>query len=225
MSNRVDFDVYTEEYNRLLQEGTSFFSKNDAYFAQYKVEMVRSRISRPVHRVLEYGCGIGRNIPFLQAAFPQATVIGTDISCASLDIARQENPDAEFFEEGADDINAREFDLIFVAGVFHHVPVSERPAVAGLLFQRLEAGGDLFVFEHNPYNPVTRRIVSNCPYDEDAVLLPPGELRQRLGRAGFSRPRTEFCLFVPPRFSWLTWLEPKLGWLPLGGQYCVHVSR
>lgn len=225
MSNRVDFDVYTEEYNRLLQEGTSFFSKNDAYFAQYKVEMVRSRISRPVHRVLEYGCGIGRNIPFLQAAFPQATVIATDISCASLDIARRENPGVEFFEEGDDDINARKFDLIFVAGVFHHVPVPERPGVAGVLFQRMEAGGDLFVFEHNPYNPVTRRIVSNCPYDEDAVLLTPGELRQRLGRAGFSRPRTEYCLFVPPRLSWLTWLEPKLGWLPLGGQYCVHVSR
>ena len=225
MSNRVDFDAYTDEYNRLLQEGTSFFSKNDAYFAQYKVEMVRSRISRPVHRVLEYGCGIGRNIPFLQAAFPQATVIGTDISCGSLDIARRENPAAEFFEEGVDDISAREFDLIFVAGVFHHVPVSERAAVAGSLFQRLEAGGDLFVFEHNPYNPVTRRIVSNCPYDEDAVLLSPEELRQRLGRAGFNRPRTEFCLFVPPRLSWLTWLEPKLGWLPLGGQYCVHVSR
>lgn len=225
MSNRVDFDAYTDEYNRLLQEGTSFFSKDDAYFAQYKVEMVRSRISRPVHRVLEYGCGIGRNIPFLQTAFPQATVIGTDISCASLDIARRENPDVEFFEEGADDIKAREFDLIFVAGVFHHVPVSERPAVAGLLFQRLEAGGDLFVFEHNPYNPVTRRIVSNCLYDEDAVLLSPEELRQRLGRAGFSMPRTEFCLFVPPRLSWLTWLEPKLRWLPLGGQYCVHVSR
>ena len=61
MTNRVDFDKYTSDYNLLLQERTGFFSKNDAYFARYKVDLMRSRLTRPVKKVLEYGCGIGRN--------------------------------------------------------------------------------------------------------------------------------------------------------------------
>jgi len=175
--------------------------------------------------VLEYGCGIGRNIPFLREAFPRATVIGSDVSCASLEIARRYRPDVEFLEEGNPELGMRSFDLIFVAGVFHHIPPAERPSVVKLLFQRLASAGDLFIFEHNPYNPVTRRIVSNCPYDADAALLAPGELRRHLEMAGFREPHAEFCLFIPPRLSWLTWMEPKLGWLPLGGQYFVHASK
>lgn len=225
MTDRLDFDDYAEEYNRLLQERTSFFSGNDAYFARYKTDLMRSCLSRPVKKVLEYGCGIGRNIPFLREAFPQAVVIGTDISRASLEIARRDQPDVEFFEEDNPVLDVRSFDLIFVAGVFHHIPVAERRKVSRLLFQRLELAGDLFVFEHNPYNPVTRRIVSTCPYDDDAVLLTPQELIRYLEAEGFKQPHTQFCLFIPPSLSWLVWIERRLGWLPLGGQYFVHFSK
>ena len=224
MTNRVDFDEYTSYYNQLLQERTGFFSENDAYFAKYKVELMKSRLTHPVKRILEYGCGIGRNIPFIRQAFPYADVVGTDISHASLEMARRDQPDVEFMaEDEASDIG--QFDLIFVAGVYHHIPVRERSLVSNLLYQRMNPSGNLFVFEHNPYNPVTRSIVSNCPYDDDAVLLQPKELRQYLAQAGFCNARSEYCLFVPPSFKRLKWLESCLGWLPLGGQYFVHVSK
>ena len=225
MPNRVDFDKYTDNYNQLLRESTGFFSKNDAYFARYKVELMKSRLGRPVKKILEYGCGIGRNIPFLREAFPQSEVVGTDLSRASLEIARQGQPDVEFLDESDGASNLGLFDLIFVAGVYHHVPIIERAHVSNLLYKRLHQSGDLFVFEHNPYNPVTRRIVSNCPYDDDAVLLSPKELKGYLVSEGFRYHRTEYCLFVPPSFTRLAWLEPRLGWLPLGGQYFVHVSK
>lgn len=225
MPNRVDFDKYTGNYNQLLRESTGFFSKNDAYFAKYKVELMRSQISRPVKRILEYGCGIGRNIPFLREAFPKVEIIGTDLSRASLETARRDQPDVAFFDEGDGTLNPGTFDLIFVAGVYHHIPISERGNVSNLLYQRLDSSGDLFIFEHNPYNPVTRRIVSNCPYDNDAILVLPRELRQYLKSAGFKYPRTEYCLFFPPSFTRLAWLEPRLGWFPFGGQYFVHVSK
>ena len=201
MTNRVDFDKYTSDYNLLLQEGTGFFSKNDAYFARYKVDLMRSRLTQPVKKILEYGCGIGRNIPFIREAFPQAEIIGTDISHASLEVARQDQPDIEFIIEGDEASSLCQFDLIFVAGVYHHVPVTERAHVSNLLYQRLNPFGNLFVFEHNPYNPVTRRIVSNCPYDDDAVLLQPKELRGHLSQAGFSNIHTEYCLFIPPSLT------------------------
>ena len=35
----------------------------------------------------------------------------------------------------------------------------------------LSEKGNIFITEHNPYNPVTRKIVSECAYDKDAILL------------------------------------------------------
>ncbi|MBU0768057.1 MAG: class I SAM-dependent methyltransferase [Proteobacteria bacterium] len=225
MSNRVDFDNYTENYNKLLHEETRFFSSSDAYFAQYKVDIVRKQVQSPVSRLLEYGCGIGRNMPFLRQAFPDALVTGSDISAASLELARHGNPDVQFIHEDGTASLIGEFDMIFVACVYHHIPINQRQDVTRILFERLVPGGSLFVFEHNPFNPVTRRIVNTCRYDEDAILLKPSEMKRYLQQTGFSGENQSYCLFLPPRFSWLSFLESRLCWLPLGGQYWVQAKR
>lgn len=222
---KVDFDDYTDNYNRLLREGTSFFSTSEAYFAKYKVDILRREVPGTARRILEYGCGIGRNIPFLQAGFPGATIVGSDISAASLEIARKENSCVDFFLEQPDADTAGSYDAIFIAGVFHHIPVGERSAVMKTLFRRLAPGGAIVIFEHNPFNPVTRKIVNDCPYDRDAVLLRPSELKALLDDAGLPVQSAAYCLFVPPSLSVLLPLESKLGWLPLGGQYWVKATR
>jgi SAM-dependent methyltransferase len=224
MSERVNFDDHTNHYDQLLQEQTGFFTKNDAYFAHYKVKLAKQNIQRPVKRILEYGCGTGRNIPFLIDAFPSAVVDGSDISEASLEVARQSVPKGYFFTEDAATQITEPYDLIFVAGVFHHIPPAERTATVETLKKRLTQNGELIIFEHNPYNPVTRKIVSNCPYDADAVLLAPHELRALLSANGFNVKSSGYCLFVPPRLTILAWLEDYLPWLPLGGQYFVYAS-
>lgn len=222
MNDKVDFDKYTDNYNELLHEGTRFFSSSEEYFAKYKVELVRNAtLKQPVRRILEYGCGIGRNIPYLQAAFPEAEIIGTDISEESLSTAASDNKDVRFEVERSE-LDLGKFDLIFVAGVYHHIPPAERLSVTELLATRLLRNGSACVFEHNPYNPVTRRIVDTCPYDADAVLLKPSELRGLFREANLAVKRTAYCLFVPPRLSWLSPIERHLGWLPFGGQYWVH---
>lgn len=222
---KVDFDEYTAEYNQLLREGTGFFSESEAYFAKYKVDILRREVSGSPRRVLEYGCGIGRNIPFLKDAFPGAEISGSDISGASLQIARAENPDVNFYIDNADFYADEPYDVIFIAGVFHHIPVVERVAIMLALYQRLRSGGVIIIFEHNPFNPVTRRIVNNCPYDRDAVLLRPSELKSRLINANFLVRGGAYCLFVPPSLPLLLPLENMLGWLPLGGQYWLKATR
>ena len=87
MAERVDFDLYIDNYNELLRERTQFFSSSEEYFARYKVGIVAERRSRPVARLLEFGCGIGRNIPFLHDAFPGAGIGGTNIAEGSVDHA------------------------------------------------------------------------------------------------------------------------------------------
>ena len=224
MSERVDFDDYSKNYDDLLREKTGFFSDNDRYFAEYKVAITRKLVTRKVARILEYGCGIGRNIPYLRETFPGCEIIGSDISQASLAIAQEAQPETTFFLETNETPTLDKFDLIFVAGVYHHIPRQDRAAVSVTLRERLVQNGDIIVFEHNPYNPVTRRIVSTCEYDTDAVLLAPGELKQNLMQAGCRVEDSQYCLFIPPRLSALHWLEPKLGWLPMGGQYYVHAK-
>lgn len=225
MSRKVDFNQYTDNYNDLLKSGTEFFSENDEYFAKYKVDIVRSNLEANVKHVLEYGCGIGRNIPYLRKAFPGASIIGSDISEASLERARQEYPDVFFYLENDAFPLTKKFDLIFVAGVFHHIPPAQRLDVMSTLTNRLADNGAIYIFEHNPFNPVTRHIVNHCPYDEDAILLKPSEMIRLIQGAGLKPRRKEYCLFVPPRFSALTRIECVLSWLPLGGQYWVKAAH
>lgn len=225
MTDRVDFDRFAEDYNRLLAEKTSFFSPSEEYFARYKVDLIRNQITAPVSRVLEYGCGIGRNIPFLQRAFPHASIVGTDISPASLELASHDCPEATFVLENEASQRLGLFDIIFVAGVFHHVPVEQRASVAATIAGRLAPGGSLFVFEHNPYNPVTRRIVNTCPYDDDAVLLTKTELGKILEKAALTVIRGAYCLFIPPKLKVLARIEPYISLLPLGGQYWVQAQH
>lgn len=221
--NKVYFDEYSANYDELLHESTKFYAADSEYFAKYKVDLIRQASTRPVARVLEYGCGTGRNVEYLRAAFPNAEVVGTDVSAASLEVAAASNPAATFAVE-RDGLDIGKFDLIFVASVFHHIPPAERPAVTRMLAQRLAPQGSIDVFEHNPYNPVTRWIVNTCPFDADAILLKPEELRSLFKGAGIDLQRLSYCLFVPPRLSWLAPLEKYLGWLPLGGQYWVRGS-
>ena len=221
---KVDFDQFTGNYNDLLREKTGFFTEDETYFARYKVDIARGLAAAAPRRLLEFGCGIGRNIRFLREAFPGAEVMGSDVSAKSIEIAREENPGVRFWVEGRED-PASGFDFAFVAGVFHHIPPAERAGAMAALHGRMEPGATLVVFEHNPYNPVTRKIVSECPYDEGVVLLRPGELRRLMEAAGFTVRRQGYSLFFPPKLKAFTRLEPALAWLPLGGQYWVQATR
>lgn len=219
--DKVDFDEYSANYDGLLQESTKLYAEDTEYFAKYKVDLAREGTTATVRRVLEYGCGTGRNIRFLRAAFPNAEVVGTDVSAESLRTARHENPDATF-ELEASDLQIGKFDLIFIACVFHHIPPVERESAMTSLAARLAPGGSIYVFEHNPFNPVTRKLVNECPFDADAVLLKPEELRGLFRRAGIRLDEVAYCLFVPPRLSWFIPLEKFLRWLPMGGQYWIR---
>lgn len=220
---KIDFDDYSADYDGLLHESTKLYTEDTEYFAKYKVDLTREGLHAPIKRVLEYGCGTGRNIQFLQAAFPQAEVVGTDVSAESLRVARADNPGARFELESAD-LELGQFDLIFIACVFHHIPVAEREGAMKSLAARLAPGGSICVFEHNPFNPVTRKIVNECPFDADAVLLKPEELRGLFRQAGIRLVGVSYCLFVPPRLSWFIPLEKYLRWLPMGGQYWIKGS-
>ena len=225
-TEKVNFDDYADDYDALIEQQLSFFNKENRYFAEYKIRAVEREATVAPKRVLEFGCGTGRNLQFLQEAYPNAEIHGCDISPKSLRIAEKENPDARLFllEENSE-LPEEPFDLIFIACVFHHIAPPLRQGVMAQIHRLLNSGGELFIFEHNPYNPVTQKMVSACPFDADAVLLKPKELAGLMAESGLRVEKPRFALFFPSFLASLRPLEPRLKALPLGGQFYVKAVK
>ena len=221
---KVDFDAYADDYESLLQDQLAFFSNDRGYFSNHKAAIASTLFDQPPPRILDFGCGIGLSLPYLNRYFPQSELFATDVSEKSLEHVRRTHGFATVLNN--QDVDGLTFDLIFIAGVFHHIAPGERNAVIRRLKNLLSNDGKLCIFDHNPYNPVTQRMVSTCPFDEDAVLLTRQEMCGLLTQqAGLTVHAKRYCLFFPEPLKALTPLEKLLGWLPLGGQYYVVAGR
>lgn len=221
---KAEFDEFANTFADVTSQNTSFFDADYRYFGRYRSNIVKRLCGADVANILDFGCGIGLGVSALREVFPKARIVGCDPSQESLALARARDPDCEFLQSGA--IRPiPQFDAITAVSVFHHIVPSDRDAALRYCYERLKPGGRLFVFEHNPYNPLTRHLVARCPVDRDAILLKPKETVARFNRAGFNRVAAEYCLFFPKALTVLRPLENSLGWLPLGGQYYVWGVR
>ena len=95
------------------------------------------------------------------------------------------------------------------------------------MYRVLKPGGRIYLFEHNPANPVTRYLVKTCVFDKDAKLLGYNYCNKLLKDARFRNIEKKFILFFPRSgiLSNLIKLEDKLGWMPLGGQYMFRAEK
>lgn len=209
------FDHYAQSYREAHRASVKLSGEAPEYFAEHKLACLeRAGVGRGA-RLLDYGCGTGTLLGLAGGRFQ--SLAGYDPSQESLALARQQAPAATFYtEESA--IPEGAFDVAILSGVLHHVPPPERAGVVARVASKLAAGGRLFVFEHNPYNPLTQRAVKACPFDDDAILLPPSEVRGLLEGAALGAVRQDYVLFFPRALARLRPLEPLLRWFPLGAQ-------
>lgn len=226
-ARRPEFDDYASRYEEMLSDNLGRFGRHIDYYAEYKIRTIRRCLSSPPADILEYGCGIGRNIPFLEKVFPGCRIAGCDVSIHSLDVAKRANPQAEFFPvpAGCDSSVVGAFDVVLMACVLHHVPVEARQGCVEGAASFLRPCGSLFVFEHNPLNPLTRRMVNTCPFDGDAVLLPLAETNGLLKEAGLRIKRAQYVLFFPAALRAARPLEFFMRRVPLGGQYFLQAEK
>ena len=216
------FDDYARSYDALHNQNLTASGEPLEYFSAYKRACLE-RLNAPTGEpLLDYGCGIGNVTQALASAFRE--VHGFDPSSESLKVARERMPGVTFHSE-LDAVPAAHFASAVVSGVLHHVPRPERIPMLERLRQKLRPGGRVFVFEHNPLNPVTRRAVATCPFDDDADLLWPWQAKRLLADAGFSTVTLDYIVFFPRPLAVLRPLEPRLGWLPLGAQLMLVGRR
>jgi SAM-dependent methyltransferase len=215
------FDQFAENYEEILNQNIRLTGEDSEYFAAYKARHLARWMGTNFRgRILDYGCGVGALARFLKRELRQATVDGCDVSRASL--ARL---DAELRAQGLFTSDMRElphfYDLIVLSNVLHHVALEQRQETILSLRNRLAPGGRIAIVEHNPLNPLTRRAVAHCAFDEDAILLPRREAVRYLRRAGLRIAERDYIVFFPRRLAALRGLEPWLNWCPLGAQYAL----
>jgi len=216
---RIKFDDYVDVYEDMLQKQLA----NRSYFSSVRVNIVCKLCRNSPARIIDFGCGVGLSLPYLIKRFADAQVYTTDLSEKSLEYVRKKYPTVKVLSD--DQLDGESFDLIFIVDVFHHIPDAQRPMIIRRLAGLLAEGGMLFVFEHNPFNPVVRHMVSTCPFDADAELISLKGMRSLIGMTELSLDRADYCLFFPETLQWLSPLEMFLSWLPLGGQYLVTARK
>lgn len=220
-----EFDQYSASYDKLLSDPIRdrFVGADSDFFHRRKCDLIRSYFCRSamdtsVMSYLDVGCGQGKLISLLRGDF--ANVAGCDVSLGMLghaedfEVRLQTDPCRIPFD-------SCEFDLVSLVCVYHHVPVANRVALTREVARVLKPGGTLAIIEHNPYNPVTRLIVSRSPVDRDACLLSANETRALEVDAGLTPTVILYFLFLP-EFIYKKGgaaVERKVSWCPLGGQY------
>jgi ubiquinone/menaquinone biosynthesis C-methylase UbiE len=232
--DKAEFDKFADEYNALHSASIAAFGEGPEYFAEYKIKDIArehggyTRPSGVPPRILDFGGGIGGSVPHVHKYFPQAQLTCLDVSQRSLEIAEKRFPSlAEYVHFDGRHIPFPEahFDIAYAGCVFHHIDHAEHVLLLSELRRVIRPGGGLFVFEHNPYNPLTVRVVNSCSFDENARLIRGAVMKRQLAAAGFAGAKIRYRVFVPHALRLLRPLERALAWLPLGGQYYVMARK
>lgn len=229
-----EFDKFAEEYHALHSANIRVSGESPEYFAEYKIKDVAEAVGRDRRpdeeplTILDFGSGIGGSIAHFRSFFPAARLICLDVSQKCLDLARRRFPErADFvqFDGATIPFDDQSVDLAFAACVFHHIDEAEHARLLSELNRVLKPQGRLFVFEHNPLNPLTVHAVNTCPFDENAKLIRGGAMKTRLRLARFADVALRYRLFFPGALAGLRPLERFLAAVPFGAQYYVVGSK
>jgi 2-polyprenyl-3-methyl-5-hydroxy-6-metoxy-1,4-benzoquinol methylase len=217
----MQFDQFAGNYKHVLDQSIAVSGEDSSYFAEYKARYLARILGADFSgKILDFGCGVGLLSGFIKKHLPKSRLDGFDVSRESIARIDHSLTGQGVFTSDSDHL-ARDYDLIVVANVLHHVMPDERKATVNELAGRLAANGKLAIIEHNPANPLTRRTVDRCPFDEDAILLRSAEAQSLIQAAGLRLLRRDYIVFMPRPLARLRPLEPWLAWLPLGAQYAV----
>ena len=217
------FDELAEDYDRLLDDPLrQRFAGDNAFFIHQKCRALWRRLADAstagrVPRILDVGCGQGTALRYLRA---HARVFGCDVSQPMLAPAVREAP--VVVQEPYDlPFQTASFDAAYAFCVYHHVPREAHVRHLRELARVVRPGGLVCVFEHNPLNPITRRVFRRAPIDRGCEMIPRRQLEEVFVGAGLQRIRHGYVLFAPEAVDRRIHIDPYLEWLPLGGQYYV----
>lgn len=224
-----EFDKFSSNYTKVndsLARNLTGFDLN--YFNEYKIKDLHSEIgairSKENLKILDFGCGVGNSLPFLNLYFPNSEIHGVDVSLDSIKLAESTNKCNKTFYHHLKKtlpFKEEEFDVIFSACVFHHIPIDERMFWIKDLRRIMRRDGLLVIYEHNPLNPVTQYVFRTAEFDKDAHMISSRSLAKKLKLLGFNKIHCKYRAYFPKWLRPLLKLEPYLMRIPLGAQYYI----
>jgi len=218
------------EYDEMLNMGIKLSGEDKYFFIHERFRDLVKNLppDKKIKTLLDFGCGVGDTTLLMKKYFPEAKITGSDIAAKALKHASNENSDGGTIRyiEIKDFRFINEFDLCYVNGVFHHIPLDQRAEAVNMIYASLKPGGLLALFENNPLNLGTKMVMSRIPFDTDAVTLVPNETRRMLISAGFKiKIKPRFLFYFPKALKFLRPLERFLVHVPLGAQYYFMAEK
>lgn len=228
----AEFDKFSDNYNKKHDECVGVFSGTDRdYFSEYKINILKQKnVVNKSGVWLDLGCGDGNTARYVNEYFPDYEYHGIDVSEKCIGAAKEKSDCRGSFSV-YDGVHIEKedntYDVIYISTVLHHVPPKQWKSLLTECRRVLKLDGRLVIFEHNPWNPVTRKIVKDCVFDGDAVLLSSKTCENILMEIGYNNISKNYSVFFPRKgvFNLLVNLEKCLTWCPLGGQYYVIANK
>lgn len=222
----IDFNIHRQRYREEVEQSFRFIGKDVDFFAKLKAGHLIDAVARhdgDVHqaRLLDVGCGVGVTDSFLAGQVRSLT--GVDLAEGMVMEASAVNMSVNYaccdgtrmpFADGT-------FDVSFAICVFHHVPVPLRVPLLREMRRVTRRGGLVAIFEHNPWNPLTRLAVARCALDDDAELLTMGETRALLHSVGLRLVDRRYIVWTPFDSPMARRVEGWLRSIPMGAQFVV----
>jgi ubiquinone/menaquinone biosynthesis C-methylase UbiE len=224
--SKAEFDDYSHDYKKVIGDSIKFSGLTVDFFAEGKANFFNQLVNqKSEHVILDIGCGIGAMHPYL--AQKGRTIVGVDVSSESIKIAKDtyKNNIYTTYDGNTLPFEDDTFDGVLTVCVMHHVPPKQWQDFINEMVRVTKPGGTVAIFEHNPFNPVTRYIVNRCPFDKDAVLLRSKLVETMLSKTSQLKPSTSFIFFIPLKYSIFRKIEKFLKCLPLGAQYCTYGKK
>lgn len=228
-----EFDQFSNSYNEYLNDSVNLLGGKQAFFTDYKAKLIKNFLKkksllRTELTFLDFGCGIGNNIPYLSKNLPRCRLYGTDISTGSIKIANDLYSNIctfKYFEGGSLPFQNNYFDFVFISNVLHHISSDNHVQTLKVIKEVLKKNGIIFIIEHNPLNPLTKSIFKNCIFDKEAEMLKAKYLLSILKKEKFKSPKLNYILFVPPFLKFFSFIDKYISFIPLGAQYCITARK
>jgi len=225
----AEFDEVAANYRQTLDQAISISGEDGRYFANQRVAWLRSLLDHrgfTCESIMDFGCGTGLGIEFLQESFHPSSITGIDVSSESLKIAEKTYPEPSIEFYHPDHYRSTgKFDLVHANGVFHHIDEKDRQEAILYIQQSLRPGGYCAIWENNPWSLPARYCMKVNPFDQNAKMITARQLRTLCQAAGLQTISTYYCFVFPRVFSPLRRFEKYINRMPLGAQYLVLSHR
>jgi ubiquinone/menaquinone biosynthesis C-methylase UbiE len=197
----MEVEVAAQAVHAKLWPGAG--AAGDARLRQSYHEVLTAQLPQPPQTIVDLGCGVGMSTETLQALYPQAQVIGVDLSPYFLAVAqyRQQEQGEPVNHEitwhhgaaEATGLPAGSCDLVSACLMFHELPQAAAQAVIREAHRLLRPGGHFAIMDMNPKSEVYKQmpafvltlLKSTEPYLDEYFAL---DLEAEFVEAGCDRP-------------------------------------